>query len=45
MTVAEKTPSRLATQYRETIIPAVMKEFGLKNAHQVPRLSKIIREH
>ena len=42
MTVAEKTTSRLATQYRETIIPAVMKEFGLKNAHQVPRMSKII---
>ncbi len=37
-----RTPqSRLVGSYRDEIIPAMMKEFGYKNRHQVPRLEKI----
>jgi large subunit ribosomal protein L5 len=33
---------RLKTQYRETIAPAMIKEFGYKNALEVPRIEKIV---
>ena len=33
--------ARLKDRYREQVIPALMKEFGYKNRHQVPRLEKI----
>jgi large subunit ribosomal protein L5 len=33
---------RLKTQYRETIAPAMVKEFGYKNALEVPRIEKIV---
>lgn len=33
--------ARLKDKYREQVIPAMMKEFGYKNPHQVPRLEKI----
>jgi large subunit ribosomal protein L5 len=33
---------RLKTQYRETIAPAMVKEFGYKNALEVPRIDKIV---
>ena len=35
------TPA-LKTRYKETIIPALMKEFGYKTVMQVPRLEKIV---
>jgi large subunit ribosomal protein L5 len=40
--VAEK-PSvpRLRVRFQEEIVPALMKRFGYKNEHQVPRLKKI----
>jgi large subunit ribosomal protein L5 len=33
--------ARLKTRYQETVVPAMIKEFGYKNAMQVPRLEKI----
>ena len=33
---------RLKTQYRETIAPAMVKEFGYKNPLEVPRIEKIV---
>jgi len=33
---------RLMTQYRDKIVPALMKKFGLKNVMEVPRLEKVI---
>jgi len=33
--------ARLKDKYREHVVPAMMKEFGYKNAMQVPRLEKI----
>ncbi len=34
--------SRLRDEYRSTIVPALMKEFGYKNVMQVPKLQKIV---
>jgi large subunit ribosomal protein L5 len=36
-----KTP-RLEAHYRAKVVPALMKEFGLKNPMQVPKLSKVV---
>jgi len=36
-----KYAPRLLNQYKEEIIPALMKRFGYKNVMQVPRLKKI----
>ena len=33
--------ARLKNKYRQDVVPAMMKEFGYKNAMQVPRLEKI----
>ena len=33
--------ARLKDKYRQDVVPAMMKEFGYKNAMQVPRLEKI----
>ena len=38
---APTQPPRLAVQYRETIVPALMKQFGYKTSMQVPRIRKI----
>ncbi len=35
-------PARLKTRYRTEIVPALMKELGLKNPMQVPRIEKIV---
>ena len=40
--VAQKEQPRLQQLYAETIAEKVGKEFGIKNAHQLPRLSKIV---
>lgn len=38
-----RTPqSRLWKQFREEITPSLMKEFGWKNMHQVPKLDKVV---
>ena len=34
-------PPRLQVQYREQIVPALMKQFGYKTRMQVPRVTKI----
>ena len=34
-------PPRLATRYKEEVVPALMKEFGYENVMQVPKLVKI----
>ena len=39
--MATYTPT-LKTNYREQIVPALMKEFGYKSSMQVPRLQKIV---
>jgi len=36
-----KTPPRLKTMYQETVVPALMKQFGYKTKMQVPRVTKI----
>jgi len=33
---------RLLRKYREEVVPALMKRFGYKNIHQVPKLTKIV---
>jgi large subunit ribosomal protein L5 len=38
---APTQPPRLQVQYRETIVPALMKQFGYKTRMQVPRITKI----
>jgi large subunit ribosomal protein L5 len=38
---APTQPARLQTLYRETVVPALMKQFGYKTVMQVPRISKI----
>ena len=35
-------PARLRATYNDTVIPALMKEFGYKNLMQVPKLEKIV---
>jgi len=35
-------PARLKEHYEQTVRPALMKEFGYKNALEVPRLEKIV---
>jgi large subunit ribosomal protein L5 len=40
--VAQKEQPRLQQLYAETIAEKAGKEFGIKNAHQLPRLSKIV---
>ena len=35
-------PARLAVQYREKIVPDLMKKFGYKTMMQVPRVKKIV---
>ena len=42
MMVAQTQQPRLQTMLREQISPKLMQEFGLKNPHQVPTLSKIV---
>lgn len=36
------TKPRLQTQYQDTVVPALVKEFRYSNAMQVPRLEKIV---
>ena len=38
---APAQPPRLQTLYRETVVPALMKQFGYKTKMQVPRIEKI----
>lgn len=38
---APTQPARLQTLYRETVVPALMKQFGYKTVMQVPRIEKI----
>jgi large subunit ribosomal protein L5 len=38
---APAQPARLQTLYRETVVPALMKQFGYKTKMQVPRIEKI----
>lgn len=40
--VTPPPPPRLRDIYRQTIVPAMVKEFGYKNAMEVPRLAKIV---
>jgi large subunit ribosomal protein L5 len=35
-------PARLQQQYVETVRPALQKEFGYVNVHQIPKLDKIV---
>ncbi len=37
-----KTSARLRTLYNDTIAKDLMKELGLKNPHEVPRLEKVV---
>ena len=39
---APTQPARLQTLYRETVVPALMKQFGYQSVMQVPRLTKIV---
>ncbi len=40
--IASQAQPRLRKQYVETIAPAVMEKFGLRNPHELPRITKII---
>lgn len=39
--VEEKVPSRLLIQYKEKVVPELMKKFSYKNIMQTPKLQKI----
>lgn len=34
--------ARLSVMYKETVVPALIKEFGYKNINEVPKLEKIV---
>ncbi|MBE7075132.1 MAG: 50S ribosomal protein L5 [Clostridiales bacterium] len=34
--------ARLSVMYKETVVPALIKEFGYKNVNEVPKLEKIV---
>jgi len=38
----KKFEPRLIKDYKERVIPALMKKLGFKNVHEVPRLTKIV---
>jgi len=38
----EVKAARLKVRFRKEVVPALMKELGLKNPHQVPRLEKVV---
>ncbi len=40
--VAGAEQSRLAQRFREQVAPATRERFGLKNPHQLPKMSKIV---
>lgn len=40
--VAQTQMSRLQTLYRDTVGPRLLEEFSLRNAHELPRLTKIV---
>jgi large subunit ribosomal protein L5 len=40
--MADNITPRLKTEYRDKIAPELMKELGVKNIHDLPRLAKII---
>ncbi len=40
--VAQKEPSRLEKLYRQTVAVKLMERFGLTNAHQLPKMAKIV---
>lgn len=40
--VAQKTQPRLLAKLNDEVAPKLMEEFGLKNPHQIPSLSKIV---
>ncbi|MDY7108327.1 MAG: 50S ribosomal protein L5 [Planctomycetota bacterium] len=40
--VAQKEPPRLQKLYQDTVADQVMEQFGLRNRHELPRLSKIV---
>jgi large subunit ribosomal protein L5 len=42
MMVAQKTQPRLLAKLNDEVAPKLMEEFGLKNPHQIPTLSKIV---
>ena len=35
-------PARLQDKYRKEVVPALCKDFGLKNAMQVPKVEKVV---
>lgn len=39
---AERVTPRLLTHYRETVVPALIREFGYENPFAVPKLEKIV---
>ncbi|MFK7959966.1 MAG: 50S ribosomal protein L5 [Phycisphaerales bacterium] len=39
---ADNTRQRLLTRYEDEIRPKVLKEFGLSNVHEAPKLTKIV---
>ncbi|MCD7101544.1 50S ribosomal protein L5 [Pseudoclavibacter sp. 13-3] len=41
-TTVDKVTPRLKVKYREEIIPALEKEFGFTNLHQVPKIVKVV---
>ena len=42
MVADTKTLPRLLAQYRDVVVPKVQEEFSLRNANQLPRMSKVL---
>src|SRR5262245_33407976 len=41
-TQTQRKLPRLQQAYRETVLPKLMKEFGLANVNQAPRIAKVV---
>ena len=35
-------PSRIVEKYKKSVVPALKKEFGYKNVHAIPRITKVV---
>ena len=42
MSEIKNTPNRLQVQYKETVVPELMKKYGYKSVMEAPKLVKVV---
>ena len=42
MSEIKNTPNRLQVQYKETVVPELMKKYGYKSVMEAPKLEKVV---